>query len=216
MIEAILFDLDETLYPRSAGLMRAIGQRIHAYMVERMGISPELATQIRMEYYRKYGTSLRGLLVHYGINPEDYLAFVHDVALEDYIQPNPGLKAMLEKMPLRKAIFTNATTEHALSVMRILGIEDQFERIIDVRANRFVGKPYVQAYRQAANLMGASPQRCVLVEDSVRNLRPGKTLGMVTVLVGDEEPQNEVVDFHVTDVLGVEQVINRLHQECCP
>ncbi len=214
MIEAILFDLDETLYPRSAGLMRAIGQRIHAYMVERMGISPELATQIRMEYYRKYGTSLRGLLVHYGINPEDYLAFVHDVALEDYIQPNPGLKAMLEKMPLRKAIFTNATTEHALSVMRILGIEDQFERIIDVRANRFVGKPYVQAYRQAANLMGAPPQRCVLVEDSVRNLRPGKALGMVTVLVGDEEPQNEVVDFHVTDVLGVEQVINRLHQEC--
>lgn len=214
MIEAILFDLDETLYPRSAGLMRAIGQRIHAYIVERMGISPELASKIRLEYYRKYGTSLRGLLVHYGIDPEDYLAFVHDVALKDYIQPNPALKAMLERIQLRKAIFTNATTEHAESVMRILGVENQFERIIDVRANRFVGKPYVQAYRQAANLMGAPPQRCVLVEDSVRNLRPGKTLGMVTVLVGDEEPQDDVVDFHVTDVLGVEQVMNRLRHQC--
>jgi len=213
MIEVILFDLDETLYPRSAGLMRAIGQRIHAYIVERMGVTPELAAKIRLEYYNKYGTSLRGLLINYGIDPEDYLAFVHDVALTDYIQPAPALKAMLETIRVRKAIFTNATTEHALNVMRILGVENQFERIIDVRANCFAGKPYVQAYWQAARLMGVPPQRCLLVEDNVRNLRPGKTLGMVTVLVGDEEPQSKVVDFHVADVLGVKEVLNRLCEE---
>ena len=210
MIEAILFDLDETLYPQSTGLMRTIGQRIHAYMVERMGISPELASQIRTEYYIKYGTSLRGLLIHYGINPEDYLAFVHDVALADYIQPNPALKAMLQSIRLRKAIFTNATMEHALNVMRILDIEHQFERIIDVRANHFVGKPYLQAYQKAAGLMGILPNRCLLVEDSVRNLRPGKTLGMVTVLVGEQEAEDNVVDFSLRDVLGIEDVIRHL------
>jgi len=212
MIEAILFDLDETLYPRSAGLMQTIGRRIHAYIVERMGISPELAARIRTEYHAKYGTSLRGLLVHYGINPEDYLAFVHDVALTEYIQPNPALRAMLERIRIRKAVFTNATAEHALNVLRILGIDDQFERVIDVRANRFVGKPYIQAYRQAAELMGTLPQRCLLVEDNVRNLRPGKALGMITVLVGDEQPADDVVDFHLTDILGLEEVIHLLER----
>lgn len=210
MIEAVLFDLDDTLYPQSAGLMRTIGQRIHAYIVERMGISPELASQIRTEYYIKYGTSLRGLLVHYGINPEDYLAFVHDVKLTDYIQPNPALEAMLQGIEIPKAIFTNASTEHALNVMRILGVEHQFERIIDVRANDFVGKPYLQAYQQAADLMETPPNRCLLVEDNVRNLRPGKALGMVTVLVGGQEEEDNVVDFSLDDVLSLGDVIRRL------
>jgi putative hydrolase of the HAD superfamily len=209
-VRAILFDLDETLYPPSAGLMHSIGQRIHAYMVERMGIPPELAPRMRAEYYERYGTSLRGLLVHYGIDPEDYLGFVHDVALADYIRPNPALKGMLQSIGVRKAIFTNATMEHARSVMRILDIEQQFERIIDVRANRFVGKPYPQAYRHAASLMGVPPETCLLVEDSVRNLRPGKELGMVTVLIGEQTPEDDVVDFHLADVLGVEAAIRHL------
>lgn len=209
-IEMILFDLDETLYPRNAGLIQAIGRRIHAYMQERMGMTPPLAARLRQKYYQEYGTSLRGLQIHHDIDPEDYVAFVHDVPLTDYIDPNPALQAMLREIDARKAIFTNATEEHARNVTRILGVEQFFERVIDVRANDFVGKPYIEAYRHAADLIGVPPQRCLLVEDSVRNLGPGKQLGMVTVLVGEQEPAKGFVDFHSEDVLGLAEIVTRL------
>jgi len=209
-IEIILFDLDETLYPRNAGLMQAIAQRIHAYMEERLGMTPQLAARLRKKYYEKYGTSLRGLQIHHGIDPEDYLAFVHDISLTAYIGPDRALQAMLGEINTRKVIFTNATTEHAGNVTSILGIEHFFERVIDVRANNFVGKPYMEAYQHVEELIGVPAQRCLLVEDSVRNLRPGKQLGMVTVLVGEQEPVTEVVDFHSTDVLGVGEIVSRL------
>lgn len=217
-VEMILFDLDETLYPTNAGLMQAIGQRIHAYMEERLGMAPQLAARLRKKYYKQYGTSLRGLQVHHDIDPEDYLGFVHDVPLTDYIGPNPALQVMLGEINTRKAIFTNATTEHAGNVTNILGIEHFFERVIDVRANNFVGKPYMEAYQHVEDLIGVPAQRCLLVEDSVRNLRPGKQLGMVTVLVGEQEPVKEVVDFYSRDVLGLGEVVRQLDSNThnCP
>jgi|MTBAKSStandDraft_2_1061841.scaffolds.fasta_scaffold12569_3 putative hydrolase of the HAD superfamily len=209
-IEGILFDLDETLYPSNIGLMQAIGHRIHAYMEVRMGLGAKLASSLRKEYYRKYGTSLRGLQIHHAIDPEDYLAFVHDIELTQFVVPNPALKTMLDRVGVRKVIFTNATTEHALNVTRVLGIDSCFERIIDVRANDYVGKPYPEAYAHAVNLLGIPAQNCLLVEDNVRNLRPGKDLGMVTVLVGNKEAANDSVDFHVNDILHVARVLHEL------
>ena len=209
-IEMILFDLDETLYPRNAGLMTAVGQRIHAYMEDRLGMPPQLATRLRKKYFEQYGTSLRGLQVHHEIDAEDYLEFVHDIPLADYIGPDPALQVMLGEIDARKAIFTNATAEHAGHVTRILGIEHFFERVIDVRANDFVGKPYMEAYRNALDLIGIPAQHCLLVEDSARNLTPGKELGMVTVLVGEQEPVKGSVDFHSKDVLAVGEIVRQL------
>jgi len=209
-IDGILFDLDETLYPTNIGLMQAIGRRIHAYMEVRMGLGAELASALRKEYYKKYGTSLRGLQLHHDIDPEDYLAFVHDVELTEFVVPNPALRAMLDGIDIHKVIFTNATSEHALNVTRVLGIGPCFERIIDVRSNDYVGKPYPEAYAHALSLIGVPAERCLLVEDNVRNLRPGKDLGMVTVLVGNKETPTEVVDFDVSDILHVADVLREL------
>jgi putative hydrolase of the HAD superfamily len=210
-IEGILFDLDETLYPKRTGLMQAIGQRIHRYMIQRLGMNPEVAFNLRKEYYRRYGTSLRGLQIHYGIDPEDYLAFVHDVLIADYIHPNPALRTMLEQINHRKIIFTNATAEHASNVTRVLGVEHLFEQVIDVRSNNFIGKPHQAAYQRALELTGIPPEVCLLVEDNVRNLRPAKRLGMLTALVDEPVTAEDLdgdVDFNLTDVLDVQQIIS--------
>lgn len=209
-IEVVLFDLDETLYPRSAGLMQAIGRRIGLYMEERLGMPPELVSRLRPEYFQKYGTSLRGLQIHHHIDADDYLDFVHDVVLSDYIGPDPALQAMLSEIAARKVVFTNAHEHHARSVLRVLGIEGYFETIIDVRTFQFVGKPDPQAYQLAVDLLAVPAAKCLLVEDNVRNLRPGKALGMVTVLVGDHEPEDGVVDYHLDSVLGVRDVLSQL------
>jgi len=205
VIKHIIFDLDETLYPRHAGLMQAIGERILRYLIERMGFSPEVAEEKRVYYFRTYGTSLRGLMVEEHVDAEDYLAFVHDIDLARYIGPNPALDAMLRRIPLAKCVFTNATREHALRVLDVIGVAGHFPVIIDIRAVDYVSKPDPVAYRRILERIGAEGGECILVEDNPRNLQPGKALGMHTILVDHAECSE--VDFCVPDILGVGDVV---------
>lgn len=208
MHKYILFDLDETLYPRDAGLMQEIGARILRYMVERMGFTPEAAEAKRPYYYHKYGTSLRGLMAEETVDAEDYLRFVHDVDITLYIGPNPELDAMLRRIPLSKVVFTNATREHARRVLDALGIADHFPFVVDVRAMDYASKPDPQAYRRILDAIGARAEECIIVEDTPRNLLPAKAMGMKTILV-DHQACDEV-DYCVSDVLKVGDVVARL------
>lgn len=204
----IFFDLDETLYPRGCGLMQAIGQRIHAYMVERLGFSEREAQVWRKRYRQAYGTTLRGLQEEYQINPGPYLAYVYELRLADFIDRNPALDRMLARLPQQKVVFTNADSTHAERVLGRLGIGHHFAAIVDIVANDFVCKPDPATYRNALALAGADPQRSVLVEDNTRNLAPAKRLGLATILV-DSEP-DEAVDVSVASILEVGPAIERL------
>ena len=211
MYKYILFDLDETLYPRDAGLMQEIGARILRYMVERMGFTPEEAETKRRYYYHKYGTSLRGLMAEETVDSEDYLRFVHDVDITRFIGSNPELNAMLRRIPLAKVVFTNATQEHARRVLDALGIADHFQFVVDVRAMGYASKPDPQAYRHILDAIGARAEECIIVEDTPRNLLPAKAMGMKTILVDHQECDQ--VDYCVSDVLKVGDVVARLLKE---
>lgn len=216
VLTTLIFDLDETLYPRGAGLMQEIGARIVRYLIERLGLSEEEAHRQKQDYFQRYGTTLRGFIVERPeVDPEDYLRFVHDIDLTRYLGPNPALAQMLRSLPQRKIIFTNANTEHAQNVLKILGCADQFERIIDVRAVGFVSKPDPRAYACILDIIGARGEECALIEDNARNLIPAKALGMTTILVDNADCAE--VDYCVRDILGVkaavEQAARRLDGE---
>lgn len=213
MIKYILFDLDDTLYPAETGLMAAIGQRILLYMQERMGLDPVAARNLRHHYLQTYGTTLRGLQIHYHIDPDDYLAYVHDVPLDDYLQPNAALDRALAEIQAEKIVFTNATSEHARRVLRCLGIEHHFRCIIDLRIMHYVNKPQPGAYRCALNILRARPEECLMVEDSVPNLRPAKEMGMTTVLVNGSG--GDGVDFAIDDVTQLGEVLKRIRERGC-
>lgn len=181
----LLFDLDETLYPRESGLMRAINDRISLYMLERMGMEPGLVARLRPEYFRQYGTTMRGLSIHYNLDCDDYLAFVHDVAVESYIKPDSELDAALARIPWRMSIFTNASEAHARRVLAALGVSRRFGHIFDVAAVDYQGKPAASAYLKVLGVLSASADECVMADDSMSNLAPAKDLGMATVLVDD-------------------------------
>ncbi|MEJ2211865.1 MAG: pyrimidine 5'-nucleotidase [Anaerolineae bacterium] len=211
-IRAILFDLDDTLYPRSAGVMIKIRERILAYMRSRLELSAEEADELRRRYLHEYGTTMRGLQIHHHIEADDYLDFVHDVPLHDYIRPNPALDRALASLPQQKVVFTNASREHALRVLDVLGVTHHFDRIVDVRDVGFESKPRPAAYRRVCEMLDLRPEECVLVEDNVRNLRPAKELGMTTVLVGSAvDDAEDVVDHaiarveEIAGVLGCQQ-----------
>jgi putative hydrolase of the HAD superfamily len=208
MIKYILFDLDDTLYPKEIGLMAAIGQRIHQYMQERVGLDPAAARDLRHHYLETYGTTLKGLQVHYNVDKEEYLSYVHNVPLGDYLKPDKALDRVLTEIQAEKVVFTNATTEHARQVLKFLGVEHHFSRIFDIRAINYENKAQPGAYRCILDILGAKPEECLMVEDSVRNLRPAKEMGMVTVLVNGSE--GDGVDFAIDDVTQVGEIFRRL------
>mgnify|MGYP001344730465 CR=1 FL=1 len=206
MFRFLIFDLDETLYPRQAGLMQEIGVRINRYLTENLHLPQDKANELRQRYYQQHGTALRGLVVERpDVDPEDYLHFVHDICLTDYIRLDPALADMLRSIPLTKVIFTNATTEHAQNVLQILGIADQFADIVDVRRVKYVSKPNAEAYERLLSILQAMGDECILIEDSVRNLLPGKALGMTTILVDSDDCAQ--VDYCVHDILGVRAAV---------
>lgn len=188
----LLLDLDQTLYPASNGLWSAVGQRIHDFIVSRTGIESDQVRSLRTQYLDEYGTTLNGLRANFDIDAEDYLEYIHDVPVQDYISPNPDLRSMLQKITSRRVIFTNAHAPHAHRVLNALGIEDLFSDCVDILALEYVNKPQPEAYRRAMEILGdPSPGAYVFVEDRIVNLLPARDLGMTTVLVQDDQSGSE-------------------------
>jgi putative hydrolase of the HAD superfamily len=205
----IIFDLDDTLYPGGNGLMREIGFRIQTWLCDHLGLTWEQAVALRRDYYLRYGTALGGLVAERQIDTREYLAFVHDVPVEKYLGPNPALDAMLAAIPLRKAIYTNATAEYGGRVLQALGVAGRFERIIGIEEVGLRNKPYLDGCERMLALLGAQGPQCILVEDSARNLRPAKALGLTTVLVGSDL-LDENVDYMAESVLEVGRLVEKI------
>ncbi len=207
--EYILFDLDETLYPKESGFMRVMRERILLFMTQKIGIPADDVTTKRHIYYQRYGTTLRGLMEEYKINPADYLAFVHDVDPRDFFGASPPLDNMLEEIPLRKVIFTNADLLHCQRVLDALQVSHHFELIIDINVINYKSKPDPYAYQRALALLGVPGKRCIMVDDVPRNLIPAKDLGMTTILVNGPDT-SIAIDYTVPTVFHVERVLKNL------
>ena len=216
-IRAVLFDLDNTIYPASNGLMQSIDQRIGEYVQRTLGISEDEALRLRRHYYAEFGTTLRGLQQHNGhVEIESYLQYVHDVALDAFLQSDERLNALLTSLKARKAIFTNSPREHAERVLEILGIARHFERIFDLRYFNFVAKPDPACYARVLQELGVAGEEVMLLEDTSNNLRPAKQLGMTTILIDEHGQPNELADFVVPDVVAAVEVANRLTAPALP
>jgi len=209
MLRLALFDLDDTLYSSGCGLWPVIGMRIDQYMVERVGLAPERTVAMRRHYLQTYGTTLNGLRHEYGVDAHDYLAFVHDISLERFLRPEPALSQMLGRLPLEKAVFTNADAAHAGRVLAALGIAEHFSRLIDVHTLDFISKPDPRAYERVLAITGAQPGECIFADDRVNNLRPAGELGMTTVLIGAAGAELPAgVGFQIESILDIEPIIN--------
>lgn len=184
-------DLDDTLYPPTSGLWDVIGERITVFMAERLKLPQEEICILRERYYHAYGSTLRGLQEHHGVDDRDYLTYVHDVPLADFISPEPNLRQMLLQYPQRRVIFTNADRYHATRVLNVLQLTDCFEQIIDIYATTPYCKPQPEAYRIALEQAGGlDPRSCVLVDDKLINLAVARELGFYTIWVGGDNGTN--------------------------
>ena len=192
--------------------MEVVSKRIHAYMATRLGMSPEQINELRPRYWKQYGTTMRGLLVEHGIDPDDYLYYVHDFAVSELVARNDELGQALQDLPWRKVVFTNSSRAHSRRALAALGIEEHFERVIDIRETGYIGKPDERAYRYVLAVLETQPEGCVLIDDSPANLLPAKALGMTTVLVGQEDDA-DCADYVIRRIEEIGEVASRLTHE---
>lgn len=205
--ETIFIDLDDTLYPSTCGLFPVLSKRMEMYMVDKMGLSPEIVPDLRKELFYKYGTTFRGLTAVYHIDEEEFLDFVHNIPLSPYLHPDPVLRETLELYPQRKVIFTNADTNHAKRVIHAMDLDGIFESIIDIRDITPFYKPQVEAFKKAMQLAHiVDPGECVMIDDTQRNLLGAREAGLFTIQIGVEDCPPDI-DASIINLLDLPSVI---------
>jgi putative hydrolase of the HAD superfamily len=211
-VETWVFDLDNTLYPHHLNLWQQVDERIRAYVSNFLKVSKDEALRLQKDYYKRYGTTMRGMMAEHGMSPDAYLDFVHRID-HSPLEPNPQLGAALEKLPGRKLILTNGTRKHADAVMRRLDIHHHFEDVFDIAAANLDPKPLPRVYKRFLARHGVDPAKAAMFEDLARNLETPHALGMTTVLVvpeGQREVLREAWELEGRDAPYVDHLTDDL------
>jgi putative hydrolase of the HAD superfamily len=203
MIRYILFDLDDTLYPTSAGLMDDISQRMIEFMITRLDVPAHDVARQRKDYWERYGTTLRGLYIERHIDPQAFLNFVHDVNVAKYLGADARLDQMLAQIAQTKSVFTNAPADYARRVLDALGVAHHFAEIFDINFIEYQSKPTAFAYDKVVAALPVPPRACVMIDDTPRNLAPAQRLGMKTILLNREN--------HLTKPNGVDAIAQTIY-----
>ncbi|MDA0652405.1 MAG: pyrimidine 5'-nucleotidase, partial [Proteobacteria bacterium] len=179
-IQTWVFDLDNTLYPVTENLLAQIDKHMGSFVANFLNVDAIEARRIQKSYFRKYGLTLRGLMLHHGLDPVRYYDEMTPMDLTQ-IDPHPALANALRKLRGRKVIYTNASAHHAEMVLDRLGMSDVFEGIYDITAAEYIPKPAIESYRVLCEQHKIDPTRAAMIDDIARNLEPAATLGMKTV-----------------------------------
>ena len=203
-----VFDLDNTLYPAHCRLFDQIDRRMGEFISGLLGLDFPAARRIQKDYFHHYGTTLRGLMDNHGVDPDDFLTYVHEIDLS-VVPESPALVAVLGRLAGRKLVFTNGPHSHAKTVLERLGVQGHFDGIFDVADAGYIPKPDPECYLALIASHDIDPKGAILFEDIARNLAPAADLGMTTVLVTSavdpdtlpDPPEDADHIHHVTDDL---------------
>jgi putative hydrolase of the HAD superfamily len=211
-IDNWVFDLDNTLYPHHVNLWQQVDQRIGEFISAYLKIPAEEARVIQKDYYRRYGTSMRGMMTEHGVRADDYLAYVHRID-HSPLEANPAMGSAIARLPGRKLILTNGSTDHAEAVLKRLGLAEHFEAVFDIIAANLEPKPAAQTYHKFLRDHDVDPGKAAMFEDLARNLVVPHQLGMTTVLVvpdGSREVVREDWELEGRDDPSVDHVTDDL------
>jgi putative hydrolase of the HAD superfamily len=204
-IDSWIFDLDNSLYPASADLFALIDERMMEFIARLLRCEPAEARRIQKDYFHRHGTTLAGLMATHGVDPHDFLEFVHDIDLAR-ISADPAVIDAIDRLPGRKFVFTNGDAPYAGRVLARLGLAGLFDGIHDIHAMDYVPKPDPRPYAAMCARFGIDPRRALFAEDMARNLEPAKALGMTTVWIdngserGDDGADPAFIDYHIADI----------------
>ena len=197
-----IFDLDNTIYDFNLGLFKRVSSRMTEYIKRFFDLNEFDALTLQKNMYKKYGLTLRGLMIEKKINPEPFLEFVHDVDFSE-LNEDFTLKTLLRKIKGKKSIYTNATFKHARNILQSMGIFQEFEIIFDIKDANYIAKPDLNSYlmmKKKLNLNDKNISKSIFFEDTAKNLKPARELGMSTVWIEN--------DFNSKEAFSLKEYIN--------
>jgi putative hydrolase of the HAD superfamily len=199
-----IFDLDDTLHNASAHIFPEMHQLMVTYIMDALSLTADNAEKLRLHYWRMYGATLKGLVLHHNIDAHHFLRETHTFTdLPSMVVQAERLRTILKKLPGRKCIFTNGQRDYALAVLKIMGIEDCFELVFSVESVKLHAKPSVRGFQILLRSLNANPRDCIMVEDSLPALMTAKRLGMRTVWITKKLQKPNFVDYRLSKVLAL-------------
>lgn len=204
----VIFDLDNTLYPPSRGVVDRVDDRINRFMIERLGLAPHVAGELRARYRDQHGTTLNGLMLHHAVEPDEFLDDVHAIAVEELLEADLALDAMLATISHHKVIFTNGSAAHAERVLACLGVRGHFADVFSLECVAYVPKPARAAFETVLERLGVEGSACAFLDDRVDNLATARALGMRTILVGAGTASGD--DHTLDSILDLPPLLARL------
>lgn len=196
-ITTLIFDVDDTLYDVGTGFTgHRNGFGAQSFMVEKLGFASfEEAKKLRDEYFEKYHSTAKALTVAQAegrlpkgqmFDPADlaeYWATSLDFSmLKD--SRDDQLISDLQASPLNLVAFSNGPGKYVRRVLKELGLDGVFgSNVFSVTETLPHCKPEAEAFEKIFNQVGCKAEECVMIEDSMKNIRKSKELGMKTVLV---------------------------------
>ncbi|MCL2713788.1 MAG: pyrimidine 5'-nucleotidase [Alphaproteobacteria bacterium] len=211
-VDTWVFDLDNTLYPHHLNLWQQVDARIGEFVSRWLRVTAEEARRIQKDYYHRFGTTMRGMMTLHGVEPAEFLAYVHQID-HSPLEPDPALGEVLASLPGRRLILTNGSCDHAAAVLARLGLASHFEGVFDILAADFEPKPAAQTYRKFLADHDVDPRRAAMFEDLARNLVIPHEVGMTTVLVvpdAGREVVREEWEMEGRDAAHVDYVTSEL------
>ena len=195
IINTWLFDLDNTVYSSDINLFDQIDKKMKLFISKYLNISEINAHKIQKSYYLKYGTTLKGLMVNYNIDPEAFLEFVHDIDLSKLKSSNK-LANGLRKLSGNRIIFTNGSKCHANNILIKLKIRKYIDHIHDIADSNYIPKPNIRSYKLIIKKYNLTSKDTLMIDDIPKNLETAKKLGMKTILVAsDDHPDKKIINF---------------------
>ena len=195
-IDCWIFDLDNTLYPASVDLFDQIKIKMSNYIMKLLDVDEATAEKIRAEYWKKYGTSLAGLMQNYKIDPNDFLKVVHDIDFS-MLPKDLDLLDALNNLPGRKIVYTNGTVPYAKEVLKYRGLLSVFNEIYGIEDAAYIPKPLPESFEIIFSKAKIIPNRSAMFEDEERNLEVPFKLGLKTILVSDVQSNGKYVSYSI-------------------
>lgn len=157
-----------------------------SYITQFLGVDEMRANQWRAQYWHRYGSTMLGLIRHHGVRAEHFLHHTHLLPqLEAEVVGHAQDIDAVRRLAGRKFVLTNAPLAYTERVLGALGLRALFDGVISIEQMRMFGdwrpKPDARMFQALTVRLGVSPQRCVLVEDTLAHQKAARGLGMTTV-----------------------------------
>ena len=206
-----IFDLDNTLHNATPHIFPHINRAMTEYLQSQLGLDEQAAGELRRHYWMRYGATLLGLMRHHQTDPRHFLWHTHQLPeLRRMLVREPQLRATLRRLPGRKIVFSNAPVHYARSVLRMLAIADLFDDVFSIERTRFRPKPDSYGFLRLCRAHRLKPQRCIMVEDNLDNLRTAARLGMKTVWVTRAAKAPGHVDVKIANLMQLSRMLAHL------